>query len=96
MRIASGIDLLINKSLFRVRADGLQFRHAVNYIDGQSEPIDFVFDRQFHRRVDVAALFIAAHVQVLVICPAVREPVNQPWVAMEVENDWFIRSEQTI
>lgn len=36
---------------------------------------------------DVALLFVAAHMQIAVVSAAQSEPVNQPWIAMKVEDD---------
>src|SRR4051812_34718778 len=79
-----------------MRADVVQLRYTIDDVDCQSESIDLVFNRQFHRCVDVAALFVAAYVQVSMIRAAVRQTVNQPWIAMEVEDDRFVGGEQAV
>ncbi len=58
--------------------------------------IDFVLNRQLHRRIDVAAFFVTAHVQVLVIGPVIGKPMNQPGIAVEVENDRLIDGKQAV
>ena len=79
-----------------MRARCFQFRYTVDYIDCQCEAIDLIIDRQLHRRVDVAAFLVATHVHVLMIGPPVGEPVNQPRVAMEVEDDRLVHGEQAV
>ena len=69
-------NLAVAKLLFSMRPNPLQFRNAVNGIDGETEPVRLVVNCQFHRRIDVALLLVAAHVQVPVVCPAVGETVN--------------------
>src|SRR4051812_48435591 len=92
----SGSNLLIQKLLFRVGADVVQLWHPIDYVNRQSEAIDFVVDGQLHRRIDVAAFFVAAHVQVPVICAAVSQPVNQPGVTVKVKDDRLIGGEQAV
>ena len=96
MRVEPGIDLLIQKLFLGMRADVVQPWHPVDYVDGQREPIDFVVDGEFHWRIDVASLLVAAHVQVSVIVSTVSEAMNQPWVTMEVENNRLVGSEQAV
>ncbi len=73
--------------------DFLQFGNAVNGVDGQAEAIGLVVDGQFHRRVDVAFLFVSPYVKSLVLA-AVGQAVNQPRVAVEIENNRLVRGEQ--
>src|SRR5262249_20552604 len=96
VRIPATINLLVAEFLLRVGANRLQPRNPIDYIDSQREPIDFVFNRQFQRRVDIAALLVTAHVQIFVIVPLVSEPVNQPRIAVKVENDWLVRRKETV
>jgi len=88
------INLQVAKLLFRMRADCLQFRHPIDYVNCQGEAIDFILDCQFHGRIDVAALFITAYVQIFVIVPVVGQPVNQPRIAVKAEDDRFVGRKQ--
>src|SRR5436190_539816 len=51
---------------------------------------------QLHRRVDVATLLIAAHMQIMVIGPPIGQTMDEPWVGMKVEDDRLIRREQRV
>jgi len=84
--------LLVAEFFLRMTANLLQFRYAIDRIDGKSEAIGLVADRQFQWRVDVALLLVAANVQSPVLS-AVRQTVNQPWISMEIEDDWRVRCE---
>src|SRR5208337_5227310 len=75
--------LEITEFLFSMRSYPLQFPHAVNGVDGETEAVGLIVNRQLHGGVNVSLLFVAAHMQVLMICAAVSETVNQPGVAME-------------
>ena len=44
-------------------------RDAVDGVHSQGEPVGLVPDRQFQRRVDVAVLLVAAHVEVVLTRP---------------------------
>ena len=74
--MASACDLAVAKLLFGVRPYPLQFLNAVNGIDGETEPVRLVVNCQFHRRIDIALLFVAADMQIPVVCAAIGETVN--------------------
>src|SRR6516225_5396067 len=88
--------LAITKFFFSMRSNPLQFFHAVNGVDGKAEAVRLIVNCQLHGRVNVSLLFVTAHMQVPVICAAVSETVNQPGVAMEVENDRLVGCEERI
>jgi hypothetical protein len=85
-------NLLVPISLLRMRPDLLQPWSPVNRPNRKREAIDLIVDRQLHRRIDVAFLLIAAYMYVAVILAAVCQPMDQPWIAMEIEDDRFIGS----
>src|SRR5215469_12428534 len=58
----------------------------VDGVHGQCEPVGLVLDGQLQRRVDVNVLCVAAHVEVALTRPVVRQPVDQPGIAMEGED----------
>ena len=74
----------------------LQLGHAIDDVDDQMEARRLVEHRQLERRVDVALLPVAVHVQVLVALEAVDELVNEPRIAVEVEDDGLVRREQAV
>src|ERR1041385_9362992 len=96
MSIAPRIDLHVSQSLFGVRAGGVQLGHAIDHVDRKCEAIDFIFDRKLYRGVDVAAFLISTDMQILMIITVVCQPVNQPWITVEIEDDRFVRGEETV
>ena len=77
-------------SSLRCAALVAQARHPVDDVDHQVEAVHLVQDRELQRRVDVALLLVAAHVQVVVVVEAVGELVDQPRIAVEVEDDRLV------
>src|SRR5215471_5138957 len=77
-------------------ASRLQGRHAINDVHSKAETIDLILDGQVQRRVDVSFLLIPADMKVLVIGPPVRQAVDQPGIAMEVEDDRSVFGEQAV
>lgn len=75
--MAAACNLAIAKFFFSVRSNALEFRDAVNSVDGETEPVRLVVNRKLHRRVDVALFFVATHMQVAVIRAAVRVLIIQ-------------------
>src|SRR6185503_9568644 len=89
VRVLTTSYLHVPELFLRVCTNRLEPGYTVDGIDSQSEACYFIIDGQFERRVNVAPLLIAAHVQVLVIGSVVTEPVDQPGITVEVEDDWF-------
>src|SRR5215471_17422064 len=96
VRVIAALDLLIQEALLSVPADSLQTRHAVDNVHRQAEAVDVVVDGELKRRVDVASFFVSPHVHIVVVMAAVCQPVNQPWIAVEVEDHGLVESEQGI
>src|SRR5271165_6272216 len=84
--MAAACDLAVAEFLFGMRADALERRDSVNRVNGKTEPVGLVVNGQFHRRVDVAFFFVSPHMQVTVVGAAIGEAVNQPGIAVEVED----------
>ena len=70
--------------------------NPVDDIDRQIETVNLVLHGELQRRIDIALFLIAAHVKVFVVGAAVSELVNQPGVAMKVENDRLVGGEQAV
>src|SRR5258708_13268796 len=70
--------------------------HSVDGVDCEAEAIRLVLDGQFQWCVDVPLLLVPAHVDVVLTGSAICKPVNQPWVRMEVEDDWLVRWENNV
>ena len=94
--MATACDLAVAEFLFGMGTDPLKSRDPVNCVDCETEPVRLIVNCQFHRRVDVALLLVAAHMQVPVVCAAIGETVNQPGIAMEVKDDWLVYRKQRI
>ena len=89
-------NLPIPEFLLGVGASCLEPGHAVYSVDSQSKAVYLVLDRQFERGIDVASLLITAHVHVLVIIPVVAEPMDQPGITVEIEDDWLVAGKETV
>ena len=74
----------------------VQSGNPVDHVDSQVEPVDLICHGQFQRRVDVPVLLVSAHVQILVAVAPVCELVNQPRIAVKVEDNGFVRCEQAV
>src|SRR5712664_1770721 len=57
--------------------------HAVDHVHDQVEPIEVVEHHHVEGRGRGALLFVAAHVQLVVVAAAVGQPEDQPGVAGE-------------
>jgi hypothetical protein len=95
-RVGEIEDDLVLHPLLEARALRLQVRHPADHVDHQVETVDLVQDRELERRVDAALLLVAAHVQVLVVLEPAGELVDQPRVAVEVEDHRAVAREQTV
>src|SRR5215470_4216234 len=71
-------------------------RHAAYGINGKLEAVHIVEHHHVKGRGGGALFLVAAHVQVVVILPAIREPVNQPWVSVIGKDARLIRGEHAI
>src|SRR5262245_31607482 len=94
--VALAVDLHVAQLLLDVRARDPQARDAIDDVDGETEAVDLVANGEIERRVDVALLFVAAHVQVLVIGAPVGQSMDQPGIAVEVEDDRLVCGEQAV
>ena len=95
VRIRPASDLAVAEFFLGVSPNLLELGDAIDRVNCQAEAVDFVIDRQFHGRVDVAFFLVSAHVKRLVP-PAIRQAVDQPGVAVEIEYDRFVRRKQRI
>ena len=96
VRVSATGNLHIPEFLLGVGASCLEPGHAVYSVDSQSEAVYLVLDRQFERGIDIASLLITAHVHVLVIIPVVAEPMDQPGITVEIEDDWLVSGKETV
>src|SRR5271167_176944 len=87
-------DLLVAQGLANAGPRDAETGHPVDGVNGQAEPVGLVANGQLQRRVDVALLLVTAHMDVALAGPAVREPVDQPRIGVEVEDHRLVRSEE--
>lgn len=71
-------------------------RQTINGIDRQRKSIRLIANRKLKRCVDVPLLDISAHMEVVLTLPLIRQPVDQPWVGMEIEYHGFVVCEQRL
>ena len=90
------LDNLISQPVLSMSLRYGKFWNPVDHIDCQIETVNLVFHGQSKWCVDISLFFVASHMQVIVVCAPVGEFMNQPGIAMEIENDRLIGSKQTI
>ena len=66
------------------------------HVNDEVETVDLIADGQFERGVDVAVLLVTTHVETGLGIPAVDQPVDEPWIAMEVEDHRLVGCEQAV
>ena len=87
MDILLVLDEFILKLLFEIGALAACLRQAINCIHHEVKTIQFIQHRHVERSGDGAFLLIAANVDVVMVCAAIRQPVDQPRVGMEGKNN---------
>jgi len=65
-------------------------RQTVDSVDRKTEPIGLVADSKLKRSIDVTLLLVATDMEIVLALAAVSETVNEPWVRVEVEDDWLV------
>ena len=93
--VALVLDELVVDHLLQVAALRAQLREPVDHILDQVEPVDPVLDPEVEGRRDRALLLVAADMEV-VVGPAVGEPVDQPRIAVEAEDDVLVLGEERV
>src|SRR5207244_7399057 len=81
---------LVADGLLRVGRFRAKLRHAVDHVLDEMEAVEVVQHHHVERRGGRAFFLVAAHVEVLVVGAAIREPMNQPRVTVEGEDDRFV------
>ena len=88
--IIDRVDDLPLQPIHCMRSPLLEVRHAVDYVDGEVEAVYLVQDRQLQRRIDVALLLVATHMEVVVIRAPISQLVDQRRIGVEVEDDRLV------
>src|SRR5246127_3850214 len=76
--------------------NSLQVRNTINGVDRQTEAINLVVNGQFHRRVDIAFLFVTAHVNVGWILPSISQSMDQRGIAMKIKDDRLVDGKERV
>ena len=87
---------LVPYRLLGIGGAGPELRQPINDVAEEVKPIEIVHHHHVERRARRAFFLVAAHVQVLVVGPPVREPMDQPGVAVEGEHDRLVLGEERI
>src|SRR5579859_1464888 len=94
VRVLHTVGNLITEPLLRVGTYVAKARYALDNVQSQVVTADVVQDRQLERGVDITLFLVPAHVDVFVILPAVREPVNEQRITVKVEYDRLVAGEE--
>ncbi len=94
--IGCASNLLIFKHLFHMSTSNFKFWNSIDYIDRDAETVNLILNCQIKRRVNIPLLLIATHMDVVMVCTAVGESMDQPGVAVEVEDNRFVGGKQTV
>src|SRR3569833_3665150 len=81
---------LVAHELAQVGGPVAELRNSVDGINDQMEPVEVVADDHVERGSRGALIFEAADVEVVVVIAAICEPVNEPWIAMEGNQDRLV------
>src|ERR1700760_960372 len=73
-----------------------ELRHLIDDITHESEPVDLVADGHVEGRRRRALFLVAAHVEVAVVRATVGQAVDEPRVAVEVEDHRPVGGEQRV
>ena len=82
--------------LTNVSCPAAEPRNAVDHVNDEMEPVEVVEHHHVERGRRGAFLFVAAHVEIVVISAAIGEAVNQPRVAVVGEDDRTVGREQRV
>ena len=87
VRIGETVVLLIAHCLRDGGGARVETGHQPNRIDDQAEAVDVILYRKLQRCIDTAALDVAANMQMAMAAATVSQSVNQPGIAMKIEQD---------
>jgi len=69
---------------------------AFDHIHDEVEAVEVVEHDDVEGRRRRALLLVATHVEVVVVLPSVREPVNEPWIAVIGKDDGPVGGEHGV
>src|SRR5579864_1678882 len=82
MNVLFVLDKFVTQELFEMSANALQFGNAVDGISREMKAVQIVHHRHIKRRGRGAFFFIAAHVHIVVVVTAVRQPMDEPRISV--------------
>ena len=94
--VVPACNLHIAKTFHGVRTDWLQPWNALDDVHCKTEAVNLVYDRQFHRCIDVAFFLVATHMHVVVIFTPISQSMDEPWIPVEIEDDRLVDGEEGI
>jgi len=86
----------VDHPLLEIRPTGPQVRQAIDGVADKVEAIEVVQHGHVERCRDRAFFLVSPHVQVVMIRPAVGEPVNQPRISVIRKDDRLVAREQEV
>src|SRR5215469_7632168 len=90
------IDEPVPDRLLSVSSPGSELRYAINHVADEMEAIEAVQYAHVERCRGGALFPVAAHVEVAMTLSPVGQPVNEPRIAVEGEDDRLVGREQRI
>ena len=90
------LDQLVPERLLGVGRVGRESGHPVDHVAHEVEPVQVVADHHVERRGGGSLLLVSPDVEVPVVRPPVRQPVDQPRVAVIGEEDRLVGCEQGV
>ena len=87
---------LLEQGLFNVSGARPELRHAVDHVHHQMKPVKVIEHDHVEWRGGRALLFVATHMQIMMVGAPVGQPVNQPRIAMEGENDRLVPGKEDV
>ena len=90
------LDQLVAQKLFEVRADPRKLRNAIDYVTRQMQAIELIQYGHVKRSRGGTLFFVASHVQVGMVPPAVSKAVDEPGVPVIGEHNGLVGSENRI
>ena len=94
--VALVLHQLVAQELFEMCSYALEPRHSVNHIARQMVAINFIEHGHVEGRGRRPLFLVAAHVEAIVIVPAIGEPVNQPRITVVRKENGLVGGEHRI
>ena len=70
--------------------------HATDHVACEVEPVQIVADPHVERRGRRPLLLVAPDMQVVMVGPAIREPMDEPRITVESEDDGLVGREERV